>query len=272
MRIPHITTRLHRAALALLGATAIMTATAAHAAQDALAAIKERGTIKVGIVVDFPPYGSTDANNQPDGYDADVAKLLAEQLGVKLELIPVTGPNRIPFLLTDKTDVLVASLAITPEREKQVQFSQPYSAASMVLLGPKKVDIKTPEDFVKYKIGVPRASTTDLGVSKIAPAGTNIRRFDDDASALQAMMAGQVDAAGTSSVIAAQAQKRAPGRFEIKYVINEQLMGITMQKDRPELLAAMNQFVQTNTANGKLNQLFEKWLGTPLPDSVAKPQ
>ncbi|MGX9691496.1 transporter substrate-binding domain-containing protein [Achromobacter anxifer] len=262
--------RLHHAVFALLGAAAIAAAPAAQAADNALAAIQKRGTIKVGIVVDFPPYGSTDANNQPDGYDADVAKLLAQQLGVKLELIPVTGPNRIPFLLTDKTDVLVASLAITPEREKQVQFSRPYSAASMVLLGPKAVAIKTPEDFVKYKIGVPRASTTDLGVSKIAPAGTNIRRFDDDASALQAMMAGQIDAAGTSSVIAAQAQKRAPGKFEIKYVINEQLMGITMQKDRPELLAAMNDFVAVNTANGKLDQLFQKWLGTPLPASVSK--
>lgn len=270
MRIHSIKNRLHTAVLALLGASAIAAAPMTHAAENHLAEIQKRGMIKVGIVVDFPPYGLTDANNKPDGYDADVAKLLAQQLGVKLELIPVTGPNRIPFLLTDKTDVLVASLAITPEREKQVQFSRPYSAASMVLLGPNRVNIASPADFVKYKIGVPRASTTDLGVTKIAPAGTNIRRFDDDASALQAMMAGQIDAAGTSSVIAGQAQKRAPGQYQIKYVINEQLMGITMQKDRPELLAAMNEFVASNTANGKLGALFEKWVGTPLPASVSK--
>lgn len=270
MHINKLKTCLQRSLLTIVGAAAIAAAPLAHAADSYLAGIKERGVIKVGIVIDFPPYGTTDARNNPDGYDADVAKLLAKYLDVKLDLIPVTGPNRIPFLLTDKVDVLVASLAITPEREKQVQFSRPYSAASMVLLGPKNVTINSPEDLAKYKIGVPRASTTDLGVTKIAPPGTNIRRFDDDASALQAMMARQIDAAGTSSVIAAAAQKRAPGQYQIKYVVNEQLMAITMRQDRPDLLAAMNEFVATNLANNQLNGLFEKWLGTPLPESVAK--
>ncbi|POA50601.1 ABC transporter substrate-binding protein, partial [Pseudomonas sp. GW460-R15] len=83
----------------------------------------------------FPPYGTTDAKNQPDGYDADVAKLLAKDWGVKANIVPVTGPNRIPFLLTNKVDLLVASLAVTPERAKQVQFSQPYAAATIVLYG-----------------------------------------------------------------------------------------------------------------------------------------
>ncbi len=241
----------------------------AHA-ESYLDGIKSRGVLKVGIVIDFPPYGTTDAQNKPDGYDADVAKLLADSLGVKLDLVPVTGPNRIPYLLTDKVDLLVASLAITPERVKQVQFSNPYSAASMVLLGPEQTHISTPADFPKYKIGVPRASTTDIGVMKVAPKGTDIRRFDDDASALQAMIMGQTDAAGTSSVIAAQVQQRYPDRFQVKYVINEQLMGVTMQYKRPELLAAVNGFVKTNLDNGKLDGLFQKWLHTPLPATVHK--
>ena len=254
--------------LALAGASLIaMTSFAAHA-ESYLDKIKQRGVIKVGIVVDFPPYGITNAANQPDGYDADVAKLLAKSLGVKLDLIPVTGPNRIPYLLTDKTDVLVASLAITPERVKQVQFSKPYSAASMVLMGPEKTHIKTPADFVNYTIGVPRAGTADLGLMKVAPKGTNIRRFDDDASSLQAMIVGQVDAAGTSSVIAGDVQKRYPGKFQVKYIINEQVMGITMQYKRPELLDAVNKFIKTNIDNGEFNTLFEKWIKMPLPQSV----
>ncbi len=257
-------------ACTVLGATLIALGSFAAHAQSYLDKIKERGVIKVGIVVDFPPYGITNADNQPDGYDADVAKLLAKDLGVKLELVPVTGPNRIPYLLTDKTDVLVASLAITPERVKQVQFSHPYSAASMVLLGPEQTHIKTPADFISYRIGVPRASTTDIGVMKVAPKGTNIRRFDDDASALQAMIVGQVDAVGTSSVIAAEVQKRYPEKFQIKYVINEQVMGITMQYKRPELLDAVNKFIQANVDNGELDKLFGKWLKTPLPLSVAQ--
>ena len=93
------------------------------AAAQSLADLKKKGELTVGMLVDFPPYGTLSASNQPDGYDADVARLLAEDLGMKLKLVPVTGPNRIPFLLTNKVDLLVASLAITPERARQVKFS-----------------------------------------------------------------------------------------------------------------------------------------------------
>src|SRR3546814_19928401 len=87
---------------------------------------------------------------------------------------------------------------------------------------------------------------------KVAPAGTDIRRFDDDASALQAMIVGQIDAAGTSSVIAAELQNRYPDKFQIKYVINEQVMDVTMQYKRPELLSDVNDFIKANTDNGNL--------------------
>jgi len=249
----------------------LLMTTSATAADNALQTIKNSGTLRVGVLVDWPPYAAADARNQPDGYDAGGARLLAENMGLKLEFIVMSGPNRIPFLLTDKADVLVASLAITPERQQQVQFSRPYSAASMVLLGPVTVKIDSPDDFLKYRIGVPRASTTDIGVTKIAPQGIKLHRFDDDASALQAMLVGKIDAVGTSSVIAADMQKRHPGKYKVLYTINSQVMAITMKKDRPELLQAMNDFIATNLANGKLNALFEKWLGTPLPESVINP-
>ncbi|MDB5817853.1 MAG: amino acid transporter substrate-binding protein family, partial [Rhizobacter sp.] len=145
--------------------------------------IKKKGTITIGMLVDFPPYGTMNSSNEPDGYDADVAKLLAKDWGVKLNLVPVTGPNRIPFLLTNKVDLLVASLAVTPERSKQVQFSTPYAAASIVLYGAKKAVLKTPDDLKGVRLGVARASTQDVALTAVAPAGAEIRRFDDDASA-----------------------------------------------------------------------------------------
>lgn len=248
-----------------------LSSVASAQSDDSLQRIKDRGEIKIGLMIDFPPYASAGAGNKPDGYDAQVAQMLADYLGVKMVPVVTTGPNRIPYLLTDKADVLVASLAITPERKEQVQFSSPYSAASMVLLGPESVEINDASDLTKYKIGVPRASTTDIGVMKVAPEGTDIRRFDDDASALQAMIVGQVDVAGTSTVIASEVQKRHPGKFEIQYVINEQVMAVTMQKDRPELLEAVNAFIKDKVADGSLDQAFEKWLGTPLPESVRAP-
>ena len=257
---------LQRRAFSALALAATLCAVTGTASAQSVAEIKKKGELTVGMLVDFPPYGTTNASNQPDGYDADVARLLAKDLGVKLNLLPVTGPNRIPFLLTNKVDVLVASLAITPERAKQVQFSKPYAAASIVLYGDKKATIKTAADLKGKRVGVARASTQDVALTAAAPEGTEIRRFDDDASAMQALMSGQVDAIGCSTTVAAQIEKRAPANtYENKFLLRQQVMGIVMRPGQAELLKTIDSFVDHNTANGELNKLYRKWLETDLP-------
>ena len=261
------TTRRAALALALAAATATATALAPFAASaQSVADIKKKGELTVGMLVDFPPYGTMNSSNQPDGYDADVARLMAKDLGVKVNLVPVTGPNRIPFLLTNKVDLLVASLAVTPERAKQVQFSKPYAAASIVLYGDKKAELKAPADLKGKRVGVARASTQDVALTAVAPEGTEIRRFDDDASAMQALLSGQVDAIGCSTTVAAQIAKRAPANaFENKFLLRQQVMGVAMRPGQDELLKTVDDFVARNTANGELNKLYRKWLETDLP-------
>jgi polar amino acid transport system substrate-binding protein len=255
-------TTTRRAALALTLAAAF----ALPAAAQTVADIKKKGEITIGMLVDFPPYGTTNAQNQPDGYDADVARLLAKDLGVKANIVPVTGPNRIPFLLTNKVDVLVASLAVTPERAKQVDFSTPYAAATIVLYGAAKVQLKEPADLKGKRVGVARASTQDVALTAIAPEGTEIRRFDDDASAMQALMSGQVDAIGCSTTVAAQIAKRAPaGTYENKFNLRQQVMGVAMRPGQAELKKTLDEFVERNKKNGELNKLYQKWLGTDFP-------
>ena len=262
----HFQRRSFNGAIAALGLGATLSLLAPFASAQTVADIKKKGEITVGMLVDFPPYGTMNTSNQPDGYDADVAKLLAKDLGVKLNLVPVTGPNRIPFLLTNKLDLLVASLAITPERAKQVQFSNPYAAATIVLYGDKKANIKAPADLKGKRIGVARASTQDVALTAVAPEGTEIRRFDDDASGMQALISGQVDAIGASTTVAAQIAKRVPpNTFEDKFILRQQQMGVAMRPDQAELLKTVNDFVAKNTANGELNKLYQKWLGTDMP-------
>jgi polar amino acid transport system substrate-binding protein len=255
-----------RRALVALGLGAVLTAFAPFASAQTVADIKKKGEITIGMLVDFPPYGTTNAQNQPDGYDADVAKLLAKEWGVKANIVPVTGPNRIPFLLTNKVDLLLASLAVTPERAKQVQFSQPYAAATIVLYGKTGSNIKSAADLKGVRVGVARASTQDVAVTKAAPEGTEIRRFDDDASAMQALMSGQVDAIGCSVTVAAQIAKRVPANtFENKFTLVQQAMAIAIRPGQDDLLKNVNEFVSKNTANGELNKLYRKWLETDLP-------
>lgn len=255
----------------LVGATLLAGCTAfalgaATAAAETIDQVKQKGELTIGMLVDFPPYGILNTENKPDGYDADVARLLAKDLGVKVNIVPVTGPNRIPFLLTNKVDVLIASLAITPDRAKQVQFSHPYSAAQIVVFGGKGTKIEKAEDLAGKRIGVARASTQDIAVTKVAPKDANIRRFDDDASAMQALLSGQVDAIGCSTTVAAQIAKRSPDQFENKFVLLQQEMAVAMRPGEPNTVKTINELVDKNIQNGEFSKLYQKWLGSPLPE------
>jgi polar amino acid transport system substrate-binding protein len=235
--------------------------------------IKARGKLLVGVLTDYPPFGGTDAQQQPAGYDADVAKLLAKSLGVTLELVPVTGPNRIPYLLTNKVDVLIATFGITAERSKQVLFSNPYSALTIYVLAPKSLNVKTPEDLKAMTISVARASTQDTAITAIAPQGTQLKRFDDDATALQALISGQVQAIGASNTILAQLNKDYPQlNIEPKITLREQANGMAFRKADTALQEYANKFIAEIESNGELSAINQRWFGSPLNKLPPMPQ
>ena len=240
----------------------------AHA--DALQDIEAHKAIKVGMLVDFPPYGLMNEQNKPDGYDADVAKLLAQDFGVNLQLVPVTGPNRIPYLLSGQVDLLVASLGITPERAKSVDFSEPYAAITIGVYGKDDVKVTKPEDLAGKTIAVARASTQDTAVTKVAPKSATIRRFDSDAAALQALISGQVPLVGCSNVCYLTIQKLAPGKYNKKFELSSQVQGIAVKPGEQKLLARINQFIDKIKANGELDKVNEKWLKEPMPAVLKK--
>lgn len=260
--------KLNRRLFAALAASSLALGLAMPASAADLAAIESAGTIKVGMLVDFPPFGIQDASGTPDGYDADVAKALAESLGVQAQIVPVTGPNRIPYLLSGQVDVLVASLGITEERAQRVDFSAPYAGISIAVYGATGTEVAEPADLAGQTIAVARASTQDTGVTEVAPEGTEIRRFDDDASAVQALLSGQVNLIGLSNVVFLQVDKVAAGKFDKKFDLSSQVQGIAVAPGSDALLEKVNAFVQTARSDGTLDEIHQKWLGEPLPDFV----
>ncbi|MEP1768322.1 MAG: transporter substrate-binding domain-containing protein [Sulfitobacter sp.] len=250
----------------MLPAAVLSSAMALPVAAAELTEIKSAGAINIGVLIDFPPYGILNTDNQPDGYDATVAKMLAKDLGVEINLVPVTGPNRIPFLLSGQVDVLVSSLAITPARAEKVDFSTPYAAIRIGVMGEADLAIKSAEDLAGVSVAVARASGQDTTITEIAPKETEIRRFDDDVSAVQALLSGQVQALGASNTVMAQIRQAAPGKFDEKFTLNQFNLAIAVTPDAPELLAYANDFIARVTASGALNDAHMSWLDEPLPD------
>ena len=221
--------------------------------------------IMIGMLVDIPPFGSMGPDQKPIGFDADVAALMAKYMGVELEIVPVTGPNRIPYLLTNRVDVLIATFGITPERAKQVWFSIPYSVLEVWVTGAKKHTVTSFADLKGLRVAVARASTQDQVLTREAQ-GAQMLRFDDDATAGQALLSGRADMLGCNHLQALQLIKDNPGlELERKLVLSRQFQGITLRRGQLELLQWINTFLYFVKNNGELNDINKKWFGEDLP-------
>lgn len=253
-------------AAALLGITCLAGAmTAVHA--DTLSDIRQRKKVLIAIDLGAPPFGMTNAKLEPQGSDVETARLLAKDLGVELEIVQVTGPNRIPFLMTGKADMVISSFSITPERSKVVSFSDPYGASQFVIAAPKSLAIKSVADLAGKRIAVVRGNMQDLLLTPMAPKSAVIVRFDDDATVTAAVMSGQVDGLCTPNALAAAIAKQNPAKdLESKFSIKVIPYAIGTRQNEPELQKWLNGWIAANLKNGKLPAIYQQWVGTPLPD------
>ena len=243
----------------------VMACLGSPASAQQLDAIIKRGKVIIGIDLAVPPFGLQDEKQQPAGSEVETARLLAKDLGVELEIVQVTAANRIPYLETNRVDLIMATFAISPERAKSVWFSTPYGATGSVLMAPKSLGVKSWANLSGKKVAVARGSFTEQALLREAPKDVQIVRFDDDATATQAMLGGQVDCYGTATPIAATLIKRFPDKqLEISFSMLTAWYGIGMKRGDADLRQWLNSFVFFHLNNGDLGRIYEKWIG-PLP-------
>jgi polar amino acid transport system substrate-binding protein len=252
-------------ALSLLLALAAPPLASSAAAQTVDDIIK-RGKVIVGVNTTTPIFGLIGADGQPEGYDPDVARLVGKYLGVPVEFVPVTGANRLPNLLTNRVDMVIALFGITPERALQIWFSIPYATEAAVLVAPAKQAVKSVDDLTGLRVGVPRGAMQDLILTPQAAAKKiNLMRFDDEATALQALISGQIDVVGTGLLVNRTLNRNDPGKnYEVKIVLRPLHFGIGIRRGQTDLLQWLNTFVYTIKNNGELDAISRKWRQLPL--------
>ncbi|MGC7411204.1 transporter substrate-binding domain-containing protein [Pandoraea pneumonica] len=250
---------------------AVVLGAMAHAAlADQLDDIKKAGKIRVAIAMGTPLFSFADANLQPAGSDVDTAKLLAQDLGVKLDIVSVTNAARVPTLQANRADVVVADLSITPERAQVIDFSVPYAVISIIVGAPKSMNIKSYDDLNGKRVGLTRATVNDTLTTQNAK-GAQIVRYEDDATLITSMVTGQVDIFSSTPSNLGEMAKRAPEKnLELKFTQKDFDLGIALNKNQPRLKEWINEWVKTNLKNGKLNAIYKKYHGRDLPDSVTK--
>ena len=174
----------------------------------------------------------------------------------------------MPFLATDKLDLVISAMGATPERALQVAFSSPYSALSIGVFGPADAAVTNAGEIGDLTVGVARGTTQDIELTAMAPDAT-IMRFEDDATAAAAYLSGQADLFATANVVTQDLAKKHPDKeFDTKFIIRFSPTHIAYQQGNPDLGRWLDVFVFYNKSNGKLDELSRKWLGTPLPENL----
>lgn len=252
-----------RPALALLAAAALWAAGPAQA-QSALDSVMAKKLITIAIPTDFPPYGFVGTDLKPQGLDIDMANLIATKLGVKVELLPVTSANRIPYLQTRKADLVISTLGKNPEREKVIDFSIAYSPFFQAVFAAKSTVVKGPADLAGKSISVTRGAIEDMELSKIAPSGADIKRFEDNSGTVAAFVSGQVQVIATGASVAGNLMGRNPQLgTEFKFVLKDSPNFIGVAKGEDALRSKVNQVISEAKASGELDKMAVKWLGRP---------
>ena len=179
-------------------------------AQSALDNIQKSRTIKIAIPTDFPPYGFVGIDLQPQGLDIDMANYIGAKMGVKVELVIVTSANRIAYLQTKKADLVISTLGKNPEREKVIDFTSAYSPFFQAVYASKSLNIKAMDDLKGKSIAVTRGAIEDQELSKVAPAGTDIKRFEDNNATISAFVSGQTQLVATGASVAGNMIQKNP--------------------------------------------------------------
>jgi polar amino acid transport system substrate-binding protein len=234
---------------------------------DALDDILARKQINIAIPTDFPPYGFVSTDLKPQGLDIDMANIIGAKLGVKVELVPVTSANRIPYLQTKKADLVISTLGKNPERAAVIDFTAAYSPFFQAVFAAKGVAIKSAADLAGKTVAVTRGAIEDMELTKIAPAGADIKRFEDNNTTVSAFVSGQVQAIATGASVAGNMMARNPQLgTEYKFVLKDSPNFIGVGKGEDKLRLKVNEIITSAKAGGDLDKLAQKWLGRPAGD------
>ncbi|MDO5652742.1 MAG: transporter substrate-binding domain-containing protein [Brachymonas sp.] len=235
---------------------------------DALQDITKRGAVRVGVFLDYPPFGSLSPSLKKQGYDIELAEIIAKGLGVKADLVQITGDNRIPMLTSKKVDILM-SVGKNAEREKVIDFAQAYAPYYLAVFGGKTTGVKNSADLAGKTLAVTRGTLEDTAISKEAPAAANIKRFDEPNGAITAFVTGQVALLVVGNDVGANIMQKYPKvSMEQKYQLFSSPSHVAVGKGETALKNKVDAILTKAKTDGSLNSISVKWLKAPLPKDL----
>jgi polar amino acid transport system substrate-binding protein len=274
----NITRRFLGAALgATLAASVALPALAQSTAQEVAAAsvietIKERGVIKIGLSL-FKPWSMRDLNGELIGFELDVGRQLAEDMGVEVEFVPTSWDGIIPALVSGNFDTIISGMTVTPQRNLTVNFTTPYAYSGMTILANTAMtEGFTLEDYNSSEVtfAARRGATPATVIADMFPEA-ELLLFDEDGAATQEVLNGNAHATMASEPTPSSEARRYPDVLNVPF--NQAFQaggeGFAVRKGDPDALAYFNSWITAKTNTGWLKERHDYWFrGNDWADQV----
>jgi len=236
-----------------------------------LAKLKEKGVLKVGTAITKPFEFHDPETNELVGFDVDVAKYIADKLGVELEFSEMPFASLIPSLQTRKVDMTIAAMYIKPEREEVVDFATPYMETGLVMVVAPELfgQVRQPEDLAGLKVGVKIGATGDKLAQDLIAQGVDLERkeYKETLESFADLENGRIDVV-LNDYLNTLAYIKDTGS-DVKIVLTEDGevnflsnvgLGIAVHDGDAELLAEINKILEEMHADGTYDAIYAKWL------------
>ncbi|UVI32716.1 transporter substrate-binding domain-containing protein [Paenibacillus spongiae] len=238
--------------------------------EGAAAEIKARGKLVAGVKFDTKLFGLKDpGTGEVEGFDVDIAKAIAKKLlgdESKLELKEVTSKTRVPMLNNGEIDVIIATMTITEDRKKEVDFSDVYFKAGQSILVKKGSPIRSIDDVTKDTkvIGVKGATSIKNIEEKVS--GLKVQQYENYQEAFTALRAGKGEVLTTDNSILYGMMKQDPNYEVVGSTFTDEPYGIAIKKGEAGLVKLVNETLEEIKASGEYDKIYEKWIGEKPAD------
>ena len=244
------------------GKTAVPEPTTAPTQAPTATSAPESGKVTVGINAEYPPFESVNDDGDIVGFDADLMAAIAKEAGFEFEFVNTRWDGIFVALASGEFDAVISAATITPERLETVDFSDPYFAAGqMITVRADETEIADDADLAGKRVGVQLGTTGDIWLTDSTDA--EVVRYDENTLAFQALANGDVDAVVADGPTAVDIVKANP-EMNLKIldgVYTDEQYGIAVNRDRQDLLEAINKGLAAVKASGEYDKIYDKYFG-----------
>ena len=237
--------------------------TAAESADETSAEAAETeaagGVLVMATNAEFPPYEFHEGDAIV-GIDAEIAKAIADELGMELEIEDIAFDSIIPEIVSGKADMGLAGMTVTEDRKQSVDFSDTYAKASQKIIVTEDSEIAAPDDLKGVIVGVQLGTTGDIYVSDLEADGTTVERYNKGFEAVQALSQGKVDAVVIDGEPAKTFVAQTEGLKILDESFTDEEYAIAVKKGNTELLDKVNGALKTLKDNGTLDEIVAKYI------------